>query len=549
MRRSWLPCAALCAAAAAAAAIAAIEAPRGLRVAGERAGGWGSASPQAHGQPAGGAAAAPEALSPSHLVQAAAAVAALAVAGGHGAALPGASGGTAMLPAAATPQPRPPEVRATPPPLPAPPPGAQGGGAPSAAPMPQPLPAAPNGWLTWAGCNWRHGLHNQRQALFTAALAAAASGRALQLAPYIPNVHDNTTRLRNSDLWDIGRLRAALTPLPVVEESARSDWDRCPEGWKVLTRITVDGAAPLNLTSVAASLHPRQGRRLCLVFANCWGGVLWKLREGNNARTVAWAEELLRRGLFPAAPVLAAARALVQAAGQLAAPGAQVHAMHVRAVHSEHDFLPFPYPPLLDCAAEGWPPAPDPCYDTAKGRTCQCVAEHHGAADYDDVVARRSKQGRLRPGDVIFIATNDPACSKVARTRAAATAAGALTATAADLYAHSAPAAEASRRLRSAVQRGAAELTAAALCEGFFVAACSATSSEYTIHLRAALNRSGAAAQADLFVRQENASMRCLHEAWRPTPAPSEKMRQQLRGRKLSQWLAQRSRIDAARGR
>eukprot|EP01065_Artemidia_motanka_P022393 TRINITY_DN26588_c0_g1_i1.p1 TRINITY_DN26588_c0_g1~~TRINITY_DN26588_c0_g1_i1.p1 ORF type:complete len:515 (+),score=156.27 TRINITY_DN26588_c0_g1_i1:28-1572(+) len=405
-------------------------------------------------------------------------------------------------------------------------------------------PAGGGGELTWHGCAWRHGFNNQRQALMTAVLLAVASGRDLVVSPYARNSHDNDTALCAGELFDVPRLRSSLAPLAVRARGGVAD--DAPNGYEQYSDA-VDGTDPLDIAAVASRLRALPSRRVSLRFPRCWGPLLWRLRSGNSDEVVGWAGEVLRRAVSLSPAVLGAASAVVGAARA----AGRLHAVHVRSRQHGRDFLPYLYPPAVNCVEHGWRRPRQPCFLVVIGSHCACyqreAEDDRRPVDHADVVRSHARRGAVRSGDSVFIAANDPSSDRVSRVRAAAAEAGAAAFTSADLASKHASVAAAFSRLRSWVQHGAADIAACGAADGVYVPSCAATSSEYGLQLRADAGADGAEQQIAQFVASDNESVVCLASPMPPTPVPSEVQRARLKGRRLSGWLAQRTRADAAR--
>eukprot|EP01062_Namystynia_karyoxenos_P052236 TRINITY_DN4167_c1_g1_i1.p1 TRINITY_DN4167_c1_g1~~TRINITY_DN4167_c1_g1_i1.p1 ORF type:complete len:533 (+),score=143.64 TRINITY_DN4167_c1_g1_i1:119-1717(+) len=420
--------------------------------------------------------------------------------------------------------------------------------APADADTPPPAPGAPvhvppgTKWLTYRGCHGGNGVHNQRQTLQTMALFAKMTGRGLQMMPYVPNVHDRKTRLLQSELWDLAALRKAVAPLPVLDETQSEEAYnvKCPKGWFVfpIFKVDMDGVADVNLTREQLVINHNTSDKVCIMTFNCWGSLLWKMRRNPKA-DFAWAVQQYHLQLAPAPPLLAAAKKLFGYVATLRkGPDNLVHSVHARVLH-KNDFNKHEYPPLMDCAYEGWGYLDNLCSGLwEQARSCQCVIPQKGneseaTADYGDVVANRKKQGRLKAGDVMFIATNGPQSPRVLDIKRQAQAAGARAVTRGDLEAEHPDAAAVSAELKSDVQRAVVELTVAALATGFFVPSCLATTSEYTVIYRAALRTGLDSSELEaLLLKVDMKAMDCLQKAMlAPPPRPQPRRIKKRRNR------------------
>eukprot|EP01062_Namystynia_karyoxenos_P044351 TRINITY_DN32655_c0_g1_i3.p1 TRINITY_DN32655_c0_g1~~TRINITY_DN32655_c0_g1_i3.p1 ORF type:complete len:545 (+),score=123.23 TRINITY_DN32655_c0_g1_i3:88-1722(+) len=378
-----------------------------------------------------------------------------------------------------------------------PPRTAQQAAAPAAAPGWTPPPRS-SGYVRAAGCSTRSGLNNQRQALMLALVFAVLLNRTLVAGPYIVNTHDkgkfvpfsgkgswdNLTRVEPIGRYiDISRMRTAL-PVPVVE------WqDALASGLVSPSENTQFGAYfERHPDEIDHQLPPTQGisllrdgallaaggaRGVRLWCQHCWGSPHLRLLFGSSPALYRWADGLWRDALH-FSPEIRDAGAAIAAAAQSGAGQGAVHAIHLR-VKGTTDYLPTPYYPLIDCAAN----------DLAGARcnhpdACACKPNWQmPPVDHTFVVDAAAKKGRVRPGDTMLLLTNNASSGRVRNVELLLRGNGIS-----PIYPSQMPEVAPLLAGLTGVQRGAAELVAASLATGQFYATCGSTWSEFVLDLR-----------------------------------------------------------------
>eukprot|EP01065_Artemidia_motanka_P002830 TRINITY_DN11337_c0_g1_i1.p1 TRINITY_DN11337_c0_g1~~TRINITY_DN11337_c0_g1_i1.p1 ORF type:complete len:288 (+),score=70.44 TRINITY_DN11337_c0_g1_i1:320-1183(+) len=236
----------------------------------------------------------------------------------------------------------------------------------------------------------------------------------------------------------------------------------------------------------------------------CWSyGTLWRLGALGSA-AVRRADRLLSAAFRPSRSVAAAADALLRETAALSTgSGSAVHCVHAR-VRGAADWVPMHYPPLADCGALG-------LRQGGCDLPCSCRRQADTWPDHDWVL-RKALGADVRPGDAVFVATNNASHPRVRRILRTLRQLGVAATTTDELMRRGA--ASSVMSLGSPVLVGAAEQAACAGVGGSFFGACGSTWTEYVLDLRAWRGLPGADRQRALFAEFGSRSARC-HDALR----------------------------------
>eukprot|EP00756_Hemistasia_phaeocysticola_P049772 Hpha_TRINITY_DN24335_c0_g1::TRINITY_DN24335_c0_g1_i1::g.147902::m.147902 len=381
------------------------------------------------------------------------------------------------------------------------------------------------GPVTTMGCTRMDGLNNQRQALQMLVIFGVLLRRRVVLPLYSNNTH-SAGSFGLSHIYDLDTLRKALAPLRVDEVSEE-------KYARLFSNATEVKGSKLQSAGWREEVEIIDERPL--VVRNCYGSPEYILRY-LSAESRRWVDVVVAASLkfHPsfggiARDVLSSARK--QLSGTPLRRGV-LHAVHLR-VKGPRDTLNWQYPPDVDCSAMSPPLHRIPCWSIAGLQPCGCLnvasgrsvsSYHRGFCDYDCVLRDMLSDGRVRPGDGVFIGTNYPPDPRVK----------AVT----DLLSENKVKAfvglegilgeegmKARRNvLPSPMHEGAAELLVLAGATGEYVPACASSYSEHVLELRGWFFGNRSLQQRQMFVDKYLQATACenpVTHGRRKAPAPS----------------------------